>query len=299
MVGLDFSDMDSQLIRYTAFLSYYYQLEKIYFVNVQPNLDIPEDLDEGGEDSVPIDEKLKQEMIQEVETHYPNYDPNLVDFKIIEGSPRREMLRWSHIKHIDLLIVGKKSSHNGSGIVPQQLARKVSCSVLFVPENAPLSLRKIILANDFSEYAKAALEQALFFKQTDPAIHVISNHVYTVPYGYYRTGKTEGQFAGIMEKHAKAKYENFVGVDSHAYQLIETEYTYNPKKSSPADYVYQTATRESADMIVTGARGLGAATALLLGSVAEKLLKIDHEIPVLIVKLKDRTFSFMDMIESI
>ena len=300
MVGLDFTVMDRTLIQYTAFLSYYLNPEHIYFVNIQKDLDIPEEIHAKYPDvSKPLDEKLKEEMSREVRLYFPDHDDYGTNIEIVEGSPRKEMLRWSHIKNIDLLIVGNKVQSNGSGIIPRQLARKVSCSVLFVPETVSLQLNKVLVGNDFSPYARAAFESALAFETYNPDLEIISDYVYTVPYGYYRTGKTEKQFARIMEKNAKEKFENFLK-DIHANGAkIEESYTYNHPKISPANFIYQQARDKEVDMILVGARGRNAVTAMFLGSVTERLVEMDFEIPLLIVKQKEHSFNLREMVDSV
>jgi nucleotide-binding universal stress UspA family protein len=48
-----------------------------------------------------------------------------------------------------------------------------------------------------------------------------------------------------------------------------------------------------------GAKGRSAAAAIFLGSVTEKLLRINYDIPVLIVKEKGKHFTFLDFINNI
>jgi nucleotide-binding universal stress UspA family protein len=300
MVGLDLTVMDRTLIQYTAFLSYYLSPEKVYFVNIQKDLDIPDEIRAKYPDATyPRDEKIKEEMEREARLYFPDYEDYGTSFEVIEGSPRKEMLRWSHVKNIDLLLVGHKVLSNGSGIIPRQLARKVSCSILFVPETVNLRLNRVVVANDFSSYAKAAFESALALEKYNREMEIISNHVYTVPYGYYRTGKTEQQFAKIMEENAKEKFTAFLKDIQANGAKISVDYTYNHPKISPAQFIYENAKREDADMILVGARGKNAITAMFLGSVTERMVELDFEIPLLIVKQKENSFNLRPLIESV
>ena len=300
MVGLDLTLMDRTLIQYTAFLSYYLAPEKIYFVNIQKDLDIPDEITAEYPDvKYPRDEKIREEMEREARLYFPDFEDYGTSFEVIEGSPRREMLRWSHNKDIDLLLVGHKVLSNGSGIIPRQLARKVSCSVLFVPETVSLKLDRIMIANDFSPYAKAAFESALAFGTHNPDLQIVSNYIYTVPYGYYRTGKTEQQFARIMETNAREKFKNFLGdLDVNGAE-IKSAFTYNHPKISPAHFLYEHAMKEKADILMAGARGKNAITAMFLGSVTERLIELDFEIPLLVVKQKENSFNLNALIESV
>ncbi len=300
MVGLDLSLMDKTLIEYTAFLSYYFRPEKIYFINVQPDLDIPDELREEfpGFDQ-PRDELIKVEMKEKVASFFPDHKDFDIEYEVIEGSARKEMLHWSHVKNIDLLIAGRKKDLKGSGMIPQQLARKVSCSVLFVPEKAKMSIRNILVPIDFSEYCSMALEEAHEIAKIDKEVKIHLQHAFEVPMGYSKTGKTEEEFAEIMKRHASKRMKKFLeetGKNADSYQLI---YSFNQEHQSAADLINKAAHDMSADLIIIGARGRTALTALFLGSTAEKLITRDSDIPLLVVKHKAKTFSFWEMLESI
>ncbi|MEL6591290.1 MAG: universal stress protein, partial [Bacteroidota bacterium] len=211
MVGLDFTTMDRSLIQYTAFVAYYLAPEKIYFVNVQTDLDIPDSVRQAfPELQQPRDEKLRDDMEANVRRYFPDVDAYSVDYQIVEGSPRQEMARWAHIKNVDLVIMGRKALRHGKGIVPQQLARKLDCSILFVPQKVRYELKEILIANDFSNYAHAAIAQASRLQKVDPQIMLYSAHVFNLPQGYYRTGKSEEEFIKIVRTHAQKRYEQFM-----------------------------------------------------------------------------------------
>ncbi|MDP5169272.1 MAG: universal stress protein [Bacteroidia bacterium] len=284
MVGLDFTDMDHSLIRYTRFLAEIFSPDIIYFIHIEEDLEISQELkEEFPEFAAPRDEMLKEEMRQEVgEIWGP--DRSLIEYKVVEGSPNKEFLHWTTIKDIDLIVAGRKQDMNGSGIIPAQLARKAQCSVLFVPENPRLALSTLWVASDFSDQAKMAAEQALALTRGHEDSTIFIHHVYTVPLGYYKTGKTELQFAQIMQHHAERRYQQFledIEGNTHSCQSV---YTFDQEKSSPAGHVLQAAKDHKADLILLGARGRNVLTAFFLGSVAEKLIKLNADTPMLLVK---------------
>jgi len=300
MIGLDFTTMDEVLIEYTAFLVYYVKPEVIYFVNVQEELEFPEELQgQFPELDSPVDEQLEQEMKEKVAKFFPEYRSYEVHFEVVEGLPKKEILKRTHIKNVDLLIVGRKQQPHGSGMIPRQLARKVSCSVLFVPEKVKFSLRKILVPVDFSKYSTMAAEEAIDLVNIDEDSELIVQHVYKVPYGYYKTGKTEAEFAGIMKKHAAEKCDAFVDKIAKDGVKITQEYSYDHERKSPARLIHQFADEHEVDLIMVGARGRNVTTAILLGSVAEKLLNYLDDKPVWIVKRKDQSFSFLDVIDAL
>lgn len=300
MVGLDLTLMDKTLIEYTAFLSYYFRPEKIYFINVQPDLDIPDELRTAyPEFDQPKDELIKEELKEKVRTFFGDYQDFDIDCEVFEGSPRKEMLHWAHVKNIDLLIAGRKKELQGSGMMPRQLARKISCSVLLVPEKVKMTLRDILVPVDFSDYCNMALEEAKEISKIDDAVKIHLQHAYDIPMGYSKTGKSEEEFAEIMEKHAQNRMEKFLNKGGHSQERMVKIFSYNHEELSPADVINKVAHESGIDLIIIGARGRTALTALFLGSVAEKLITKDSDIPLLLVKHKAKTFSFWEMLESI
>jgi nucleotide-binding universal stress UspA family protein len=300
MVGLDLTLMDKPLIEYAAFLHHYFQPQKIYFVNIQEDLDVPDDIREQfPEFAEPRDEVIKQEMKEKVGTYFPDYASFDVEFDVIEGSPRKEMLRWVHVKNIDLLLVGRKKELKGSGLLPQQLARKVPCSVLFIPEKTRMSLRELLVPLDFSEFSRMALEEALEIGKTDQEVTIHALHTYEVPQFYKKTGKTEKEFAIIMQEHAKERYQEFVQEINLNGTRVAPLLTLNQKRISPAVMIHDKAHEQGVDMIIIGARGRDNLSALFLGSVSEKLIQLSGDIPILVIKRKNKTFSLFDLIESV
>lgn len=285
LVGLDLTKMDEKLIEYTAFLSACLGPAHIYFLNVQHDFDLPDQIREQYPAlREPVDEQIRHQMEAEVAAGFPDVNAFPVSYEVIEGLPRKEILRRIVLKEIDLLIIGKKKDNHASGITPQQLARKATCSVLFVPEDAPTKIKHLLVPTDFSPYSQAALQQALAISRQIPSAAIECQHVYQVPYGYYKTGLTEPEFAAVIRKYAQDAYVQFLPTDTSTVQILPPVFSYQPHKSSPAISIYDHAEAANTDLIVIGARGRNAAAALILGSVTEKLIQLDQAIPLLIVK---------------
>ena len=295
MVGLDMSIMDDQLINYVAFLSYYLQPEQLYFIHVQQDLDIPKEVREAYPQlEEPLDEQILQEIQSKVDQHFTELQSFPVSCEVLEGNPAKTLLRRAHIKQVDLLIVGQKSYAHGSGVVPSQLVREGKCALLFVPETATCTLNKIMVANDFSAYSKKAMNTAIALSKLNPDIRVISEHVYSLPLGYYKSGKTADQFAEIMEKHARDRYTQFMRQVATNGTVTEAIFELNSDKASPANLILEQAEQQEADVIVMGSHGRSGLAALLLGSVTEKMIRLGPTVPLLVVRDPDSAPSFWE-----
>lgn len=299
MVGLDLTAMDQVLIKYVADLARIIKPEKIYFVNAQPELEHGEDLlDDYPELHEPVDEHLEERLREEVLKHFKGADQYDIDYKILEGKPFEELLQWTKIKNIDLLLVGRKKDLKGSGILPTRLAHKVMCSILFVPQKATLKLDNIYLAADFSEHSDMAFEEALRLAKGNENATINVFNSFTLPSGYYKTGKSEEEFVEIMNDHAVKKYNKMIERFDVEHVHIQPVFKFD-EENAPAQLMNEIAHQNNADLILIGARGRTATTAMFLGSVTEKLLTLDSDIPLLIVKDKNKTFDFLELLKKI
>lgn len=294
MLGFDFSEMDKVLVDYLAFICENYTPEKIYFFHASKMLSVEKELqDKFPELKTPRDEKLEAQMEEMVKDHFPRVGEFDVEYQVIEGSPLKEVLHWSQIKNVDLLILGRKHELNGSGILPQNISRKINCSLLFIPEEPKFQLKNILVPCDFSENSNAALIKALDIAEKSSNAKAFYHHIYSLPDGYYYTGKSEEEFAKIMHDNAVKKYNKSMEELGHSGQPVHPIFTFD-NGNDHAKLILEKATEKDADMIIMGAKGRTFATALLLGSVTEKLLRINDTIPVLVVKTKDHNLNILE-----
>ncbi|MGB1247602.1 MAG: universal stress protein [Chitinophagales bacterium] len=300
MVALDLSRMDEKLLSYTAEMCAVVKPSKIYFVNIQANLDLDDEVKELlGNDGQPMDEFCENKMKTTVAQFFPSHTDYDIDYEIVEGNPAEEILRWTKMKDTDLLVMGRKNQSKG-GITPQQVSSKVKCSVLIVPEFAQtFSLNNIFVPVDFSNYSKEALEEALYIDQNHPSDTTITcGHIYELPLGYEKSGKSAKEFASIMEKNASKKCTEFI--DSIPYETNQVTVVYNLNEEGDlANTINEVAHDKRANLIIMGAKGRTMGSHLFLGSVTEKLIKYDSDIPLLIAKDKSKTFDFWEMIKSL
>jgi nucleotide-binding universal stress UspA family protein len=283
MVGLDDSLIDKVVIEYTSFLANIVKPEKIYFVNVQKSLEIPENIKQKFPDlRKPLDEKLEEQMKENVQANFRNYDNYDIEFKVIEGNPFDELLHWSSIKNIHLFIAGRKKELKGSGILPYKLARKAPCSVLFIPEKPALRLHELFVPVDFSPSSENAFEVALNLANKDEASTLYVQHVYYLPQGYRKT-RLEEEVAAAMKEEVTEQYNKLLSKlytnGTHLSPIFIGDAT-----GSTAEIICENAHKRNADLIVMGHKGKTGIATILMGSVTEKILRAEEGIPVLVVK---------------
>lgn len=280
MVGLDLTQMDYALISFVCnFLRINPAIEHIYFIHVA------KDLETAGEEGtdIPSDELIRQKMKSEVAKCYRAGHDVKMDYEILEGDPLKQLLHWSRVKRIDLIIAGKKVRERGKGILMEKMARKSSCSILFVTEQFGIGFNRILVPVDFSTRTDHVLEKMDEIAGYMPESAFICLHVVEVPHGYTRIGKTYEEFAEIMIQNARHEWQNYRRSHPPLKAKFEEAFILNHEYGI-ARAIYQYAHDNHIDMIVLGSRAQTDAAVFLLGSVAEKLITCDHEIPLLLIK---------------
>ena len=298
LLCLDLTMMDEALMKYTAMLVRYMKIEKIYMLHIAESLELDQEIKEQYPDFfAPMDEGIEADIKTRADEIFKDMDVD-IEIEAMEGDPFERVLRWSKVKEVDIVVMGRKHDLPGSGYFSEKMANMLLCSVLFVPENVIAKLDRILVPFDFSEFSDQALEQAVYLKNTYGG-EVIAQHVYEVPQGYHRSGKSYEDFSEIMRKNAVKKLEAHIEqLDVIDLEDIEVEYTLKEKKGL-CEIVNQFANETDVDLIVAGSRGRTPMASLLLGSVAGKLMRYDNILPVLIVKNKEGNMNFFEALLNI
>lgn len=297
IVCLDQSEMDKTLVKFAAFIAKSNQSKKIYFTNIIRNLSIPKDvLSEFPNLINNMVEERKSQMKQVVKE---NLDPDLkinTSFVVREGQLSKKILKLASEKSADIILVGKKTTISGSGVITQRLARRASCSLLIVPENSSPKVKKILVPSDFSDYSRDALEEAIEITEKNGGkSDIICQNVYSVPSGYHFTGKTYEEFSEIMLMHAEVNYKKFIRkIDTKGHK-IKPLYT-KDEDDDPVVDIINKAEEIDANLIIIGAKGRTAATALFIGSLAERLIQVNNKVPLLVTRPKGKNAGIIEYI---
>lgn len=292
LAGLDLTAMDDHIIPYAATICRTLSIERIIFVHIAASLELPEEvLHEYPDLLAPVDEGIELDLRKKIDTHFADVSETEVSIEVMEGNTIEKILRLAKIKEVDLILMGRKRNLQGSGIVSSHIARNAPCSLLLVPENPPLSMKKVIVPVDFSGHSAMAFHLALMISRTTGA-KLECMHLYRVPSGYHTTGKSYEAFASIMEAHARNDYRKFL-----TKFTLEEEPPCDfllSKDGDQAELLYRNCELSAASLILFGSRGRTNASVLLMGSLAEKLTYLDADIPLLIIKKKGENMGFFE-----
>lgn len=302
MIAVDLSEMDKYLLEYISGFCEVIEPTRVYFLNVQKKLNLNTeerealgfDKNEHVEDIVKdkINEKLNKSF-----SYKGNFRSKIV---IVEGKAAEEVLKWSSRKKIDLIVMGRKATLSGKGIMPQQLAPKVKCSILLVPEKvAKFHFNKIFVPINFSGETKLALEEALDLqRRTEQVLDINCHYAYALPLGHEKSGKTNEEFAEILNTNAAKKFKRLkIELGEEASQLDYS--TQLLKDGNVSKALVLKAIELQSDLIIMGAKCKTLAAQLFLGNNTKKMILNDLTIPILIVKEKNETYGFWDFFKNI
>lgn len=305
IVALDHSSLDSELVDYAHFFVNITEVTDVHFMH-----DVEFSLSPSMKKEFPNLEKetleqRKNEIEEVIKSHFkPKRKVNYKFTITHEANSIKPLIRTIKADNIDMVMVGSKELKHGGGTFTSRLASRSPCHVLTVPIGSSSHLKKsskikkLLVPIDFSEYSKQALERAILIaSRIEDPIEILCQNVYTVPSGYHYSGKSRDEFAELMKKFAKENFEEFIQtIDTKGVKLTPI-YSDNINDDKTSD-IRDLAKKETVDGIIMGSRGKTAA-ALLLGSVAEKLIRNEKHFPILVVRKRGDFESFIDRIKKL
>ena len=150
-----------------------------------------------------------------------------------------------------------------------------------------IDLKRILTATDFSPHSKIALDYAAAFAKAFGAevtlCHVLERPDFISQLPPVAEGYFPPNLAELHEKHARVQCEQVLAAAglSAARVLL--------RHGSPYPEIVRAAREENADLIIIGTHGRGAIAHMLLGSVAERVVRA-APCPVLTVRSGEHEF---------
>lgn len=150
-----------------------------------------------------------------------------------------------------------------------------------------IELKRILVATDFSKHSQVALQYAAAFSKAFNAEVVLCHALEKPDFLSQLPPVAEGYFppniSELQEKHARVQCEQVlasVGLSQARVLLVH---------GNPAGEIVKAAGEEGADLVIVGTHGRGALAHILLGSVAEKIVR-SAPCPVLTVRSGEHEF---------
>lgn len=290
IVALELGATDNTILEYLDFFTKEIPTGAAYFLHVLPKFDLLNTMMEREAQSFVSNYEINDEVItrmeQKIRSRLTDEHTVHIEFDVKEGSPLEELLEDTNDVKADLVVIGQRSGVSQHGILAKNLARKVQCNALVIPDKAKPRLRRILVPVDFSEYAIKALRTAVAINLElyEPA-EIVCLNIYEVPnLSVYKIQKTKEQFKDMLEKDHRDAFHAFLNTHIPEYKdSIKVELVCR-ENAGIAQHIMDYAENIKADLIVVGAKGHSQVELLLMGSVTEKLLAINETVPTLVVK---------------
>jgi nucleotide-binding universal stress UspA family protein len=208
--------------------------------------------------------------------------------RVVEGEARDAIVTTARTWGADLIVVGARGLSAVKefllGSVSAEVARHAPCPVL-VCKGTPRPVRTITIAHDGSEGARAAMAAVTGWPLPSSTRLRVIGVAEPVRYPATAPGILAGRLhAAVASAEAERRnaLERTLVTDAEGVRsglpAVDIKVTVGP----PARDVVEDAAVTDTDLLVVGARGLGAMKRLLLGSVSEAVLR-HATCPVLVV----------------
>ena len=281
MVGLDFTSGDNSLLDYVAYLAKQLRPARIRFVHLLQPVDVLEEMKRYlPEEALLTTDAAREKLRKQVQPHFSDLE---ITYEVYEDTSSFQLWQKAQELEVDLFFAGSKPKEEGRGILAHKFVRKSGCSVCFVPKDVSPRLQKVLVPLDFSDYAVVALRQAVKIARQQAGCQVVCLHVFELPHAYYYDHFPRQQLTELVEQRARREYETFLQkVDSPG---VEIEVILRLREHSyVAEHIREEAETQQADLILMSAGGQSAISRLLLGSESERIVQMEKDIPVLILK---------------
>ena len=211
------------------------------------------------------------------------------EFEYRHGSPQDAIIRYAKTRNIDLIVMGTHGrgafAHAVLGSVAEKVIRNAPCPVLTVhSQHRNLLGRNILVPTDF----EAASESALIYARTLCRVFGARLHLLHAMENLFMRATIADPHdlaAGLQQRlHDRLTDDDRRAL--HGTATLEVS-------DNPAQAIVDYANNTNIDLIVMGTHGRPAMDQLLMGSVAERVVRTSP-CPVLTVRCPEREFVVPD-----
>jgi nucleotide-binding universal stress UspA family protein len=214
----------------------------------------------------------EQEVLAQLEHYQASAAEAGVDLEVrvrTSATAYQGILEEAEADQPGLIVMGRKGSTRLSRLLMGSTAERViglsACSVLIVPHNAVLNLKRILLAHDGSEYGEAAWREVIHLAK------LAKSEVIAVSVA--RDDRREIDCRMVLQ-HMEASAERH-GIPLQSVFL----------RGRPVEKIVETAEEERVGLVVMGSHGRTGLARFFMGSVAERVVGTAR-CPVLVVKMR-------------
>lgn len=218
---------------------------------------------------------VKQQAEQALRAKAAALAPVQAEVAVRVGPAFFEIIRHARERSDDLIVLGAHGAHFVKkwvlGTTAERVVRKGDRPVLVVKKSSRAPYRRLLVAMDFSDAAKRALRFAL---------RAVSNVRLTLLHVYDLSQMAAPAVDRMTSEEFPRLQGEFEGEQRAQLLALAGELGFDPGKVTclvrygyPSQVINAVITEARADLVVIGTRGLSGLKHLLLGSVAEHVLR--------------------------
>jgi nucleotide-binding universal stress UspA family protein len=220
--------------------------------------------------------KVENDLRRKILELSPRHE-GTVSFQVATGTPSVEIIHRARAAAADLVIVGAHGAHSLKdflvGTTAEKIVRKGNCPVLVVKQSTQRSrrsYRRVLGAVDFSDHCRHALELALRIAAQAEfhAVHVYSGFDQMLR----RASVVDSEIVRYQQQIARQAHqdmETFIDSIEREHKPIRMELW----RGRPRDEIMAVSMRLRADLVAVGTAGRTGIPHILLGSVAEHVMR--------------------------
>ena len=199
------------------------------------------------------------------------------------GSPFDQIIHFAELHDVNVIVIGSGQKHprgkHTLGVTAEKLVRKSSKPVWVVRPGTKKNINKILCPVDFSEASHRALSNAVHLcrkfgaKLTILTVFEPLVNIYRIPV------KVSAKEQKNTEKHQALQFNKFLA----GFDLQSVPWKKEICRGKPHEQILSRVKALKPDLIVMGSAGKSGVARILLGSVAEKVVR---EIPCSVITVK-------------
>ena len=221
---------------------------------------------------------LEDEVLELVEKVFGKKKSS-IHIKIALGGKLDGLIKWVDGEQFNLVVLGKKAKESGTGVFSSKVIRLTDSDCLFVPEEAKTEFESIVLALDFSNYTEKVVGRGQNLAN-NLSSQLLPLHILKAGFQYFPYFKNQEKYLKTLRNNAESTYKKIQKKTGLQPELVCVEDSGNPISQTIHNY----AAKHTANLIIIGNKGIGDEDDLLIGSVAERLISAERQVPILIVK---------------
>lgn len=189
------------------------------------------------------------------------------------GSPYESIVEAAEAVNANLILTGSGTSPKGErfqlGITTERIIQKSEKPVFVAKEGMSLNVQNMLCPVDFSETSKRALKNAITMARRFKAELIVLSVCELQSSTWFTSEKDRAEENKIRCAQHKARFEKFL----EGFNLSDLNWTKAIRKGNPAEEILSTVSEEMVDLLVMGTVGRTGLNRLIIGSVAEKVVR--------------------------